>query len=378
MRRFVIALSLGAFGLAACASAGKQTTGTGGTSADGSLAIGGSSAVGGSFATGGAGDSADATGSGGSAGAGGAAGDAAISSRDSGLVSVCRPAPPCPSGWYQYSDTACSPPSIGSGPGCGPNGDGLCYQPCNSSADCSDPGFPNCTGIPVFAGSDVGQTKYVCTSGTQVPACPSNSDASPDAPSGGAGGNDVAGSGGRGGTGGNAGGTGFGGQVGAGGSGSGGTGGGITKGTPCSSSADCGNLPTLTCRAPGEFLGCGNCIPGTSTCTNDGDCVLDAGTTTGKVICDVVPRTSCACEPAPKKCVSGCRSDTDCAAGEGCNSLRCEKTCVPGDGTCATDFSCDSSGFCARNSCTSDAQCSVACVKGYCYDSRGQCDYYPM
>jgi hypothetical protein len=377
MRRLVTALSLGAFGLAACASAGKQTDGSGGT------------------------------GSGGSAGAGGATGDAAGSGGDSGLASVCRLAPPCPSGWYQYTDTVCSPPSIGSGPGCGPNGDGLCYQPCKSSADCGDPAFPNCTSLYVFAGSDVGQAKYVCTSGTQVLACPTNSDASfggaggvaigtgggtgglSEGTGGGAGGLSEGTGGGAGGlsegTGGGAGGLpegtggGAGGALGgAGGSGSGGAGGGVTKGTPCSSIADCGNLSTMTCRAPGEFLGCGNCIPGTSTCANDSDCVPDAGTTTAKMICDVVPRTSCSCEPAPRKCVSGCRSAADCAVGEGCNSLRCERTCVPGDGTCATDFSCNTSGFCARNSCTSDAQCSVACVKGYCYDSRGQCDYYPM
>ncbi len=242
MLRIVTALSLGAFGLAACASAGKQTAGTGGASAGGSLSTGGNGAVGGSSTTGGAGGAADATGSGGSAGAGGATGDAAGSGGDSGLASVCRLAPPCPSGWYQYTDTVCSPPSIGSGPGCSPNGDGLCYQPCASSADCSDPGFPNCTSLYLFAGSDVGQAKYVCTSGTQVLACPTNLDAS----FGGAGGNTGAGGvavgtgGGAGGlpegTGGGAGGS----PGGAGSSGSGGAGGGVTKGTPCSSSADCG------------------------------------------------------------------------------------------------------------------------------------------
>jgi hypothetical protein len=89
-------------------------------------------------------------------------------------ASTCRLAPPCPSGWYQYSDTLCPSPGIGSGPGCRPNGDGLCYQPCKSSTDCNDPTFPNCTALWIFNYSDSGLPKYVCTSDTPVPACTSD------------------------------------------------------------------------------------------------------------------------------------------------------------------------------------------------------------
>jgi hypothetical protein len=112
-------------------------------------------------------------GAGGVAGAGGAATDPG-GNGGNGLTSTCRFAPPCPTGWYQYSDTVCSSPGLYSGPRCSPNGDGLCYQPCKSSADCSDPTFPNCTAIWVFGSSDAGSPKYVCTSAAQVPACASN------------------------------------------------------------------------------------------------------------------------------------------------------------------------------------------------------------
>ena len=133
----------------------------------------------------GAGGSGPPIGTGGVAGAGRAPTDPA---------SVCRLAPPCPSGWYQYSDTVCSPPSIGSGTGCASNGDSLCYQPCESGADCTDPLFPHCTALTVFDGSDVGRPKYVCTSAAPVPACASSLGGS-----GGTGGAPVA-SGGTGGT----------------------------------------------------------------------------------------------------------------------------------------------------------------------------------
>lgn len=86
---------------------------------------------------------------------------------------TCRPGPPCPTGWYHYVDSICSPPGPDGGPDCGPNGDGLCYQPCTSPADCTDHRTPNCTALTVFNGSDVGQSKMVCTSTGTIPACTS-------------------------------------------------------------------------------------------------------------------------------------------------------------------------------------------------------------
>jgi hypothetical protein len=189
-------------------------------------------------------------------------------------------------------------------------------------------------------------------------------------------------SGGRGGAGAGGGGvTGSGGAAGTGGAsgGRGGAGGGMPlPGTPCSTNQDCGPGFTLTCRAPGEFLGCGTCRQGSGNCGSDTDCAADAGTTGGKLICEPAPSSSCFC-PNPSICQAGCRAKSDCPSNQGCNRLHhCQNTCVPGDGTCPVDFSCGADGFCAQTSCTTDAECSGACVKGLCYSSRGSCAYTPL
>jgi hypothetical protein len=171
---------------------------------------------------------------------------------------------------------------------------------------------------------------------------------------------------------------GHGGSAGGGTTGGGGGGGGTpVPGTPCSSNQDCGIGFVLTCRAPGEFLGCGTCQPGQSTCSIDTDCAADGGTSGGKLICDPGPNTSCFC-PGTLICLAGCRAKSDCPSSQGCNHLhRCQNSCVPGDGSCPVDFSCGTDGFCWRTSCTSDAECSGACVKGSCYSTRGSCAYLP-
>jgi hypothetical protein len=141
-----LALIFGISVLVTCAGPDSDTGGSGGTSAGGSPATGGT-AAGGASAMGGRGGTT--------------------------TVPLCRPAAPCPSGWYRYSDTVCSPPSLGSGPGCGSNGDGLCYEPCDPATGCSDARFPVCGAIIVFYGSDAGRQKNVCVSKEPVPACPS-------------------------------------------------------------------------------------------------------------------------------------------------------------------------------------------------------------
>jgi hypothetical protein len=194
MARLQAASLLGACFLASCSDGGKKASEIGTPS------------------TGGAGGMGDGGGAGGSS-----------STADGGTGSVCRPTPPCPSGWFHYSDTVCSPPYLGSGPGCRPEGDGLCYQTCNTSSDCTDPLFPNCTGLTVFDGSDQGRTKYVCTSSVAVPACATN-DPAPGEAGGNTGGAGVGGTtGAPGGAGGGTGGAGDGGATGAlGGAGGGG------------------------------------------------------------------------------------------------------------------------------------------------------------
>jgi len=66
---------------------------------------------------------------------------------------VCRPSPPCPSGWFVYTDSRCPYPP-GSLPGCTKLGDGLCYKSCASDSDCADSRFPYCGSLTYWGGSD--------------------------------------------------------------------------------------------------------------------------------------------------------------------------------------------------------------------------------
>jgi len=149
-----------------------------------------------------------------------------------------------------------------------------------------------------------------------------------------------------------------------------------TRGTPCSNDRDCGgNDPFFRCWAPGEFMGCGTCSPDGANCSSDTDCTVAMGSSL-VAICDQAPSTVCYCR-AVKICQAGCRARSDCPPGQGCNlSHQCQTTCGPSeDGTCPVDFSCGADGFCGRTSCTTDAGCSGACVKGACYSTPGSCDY---
>ncbi len=202
--------------------------------------------------------------------------------------------------------------------------------------------------------------------------------------SGGATGGGAAGTGGgAGGKGGGASGggaAGSGGAAGTGGASSRGGAGGQTPvpGTPCSTNQDCGPGFGLTCRAPGESLGCGACRQGQGDCGSDTDCAADAGTSGGKLICDPAPSTSCFCS-STFICVAGCRAKSDCPSNQDCNRRhQCQNSCVPGDGTCPVNFSCGTDGFCGQTSCTTDAECSGACVKGLCYSTRGSCEFLPL
>lgn len=85
---------------------------------------------------------------------------------------VCRPAAPCPTGWYEDSDNSCSPPFSGTPPPCQPQGDGLCYLRCYTDDDCQAVGLSTCGVIYVFGGSDVGRPMSVCDGTKQLPQCP--------------------------------------------------------------------------------------------------------------------------------------------------------------------------------------------------------------
>jgi hypothetical protein len=91
--------------------------------------------------------------------------DPAAPSGDAGVCAdptASSPPPPCMDGWYEYSDSICSPPIIGPSSQCSSNGDHLCHQPCGVDKDCLDPCFPKCQTITVFHGSDVGSQMNVC------------------------------------------------------------------------------------------------------------------------------------------------------------------------------------------------------------------------
>jgi hypothetical protein len=75
---------------------------------------------------------------------------------------VTRPDPnensyDCPTDWYKYDDTACGfPPSSG----CTRFGDGRCYKPCETDADCCD---LRCDTIPIYNGSDASSMRvHLC------------------------------------------------------------------------------------------------------------------------------------------------------------------------------------------------------------------------
>jgi hypothetical protein len=63
----------------------------------------------------------------------------------------------CPAGWYRYNDRACGPPPA---QGCAQFGDGRCYKPCETDADCCD---LRCDTIPIYGGSDAsGMSVHLC------------------------------------------------------------------------------------------------------------------------------------------------------------------------------------------------------------------------
>lgn len=140
-----------------------------------------------------------------------------------------------------------------------------------------------------------------------------------------------------------------------------------TSNGDCWSQSDCGG--GQQCASPGQkrVVCSGTCHMG-QECEHDSSCRSDGAV---PLICQDDP-CSCPSVGLPT-CIPGCSSDADCAAGNVCNNIhRCDNpVCGPG-GACPVDFTCNS-GFCARNACVSDSECSNACVKGLCYDRPGQC-----
>ena len=171
------------------------------------------------------------------------------------------------------------------------------------------------------------------------------------------------------------------GSAGGAGGGAGGAGGANGAGglvVSCHADVDCHMLQEFfdVCLAPDASVGCGLCQAVTDACAADADCAPDGGVMPATQICDFAPSTSCYCHPT-KICQPGCRTSADCPVGQACNpDYRCQTTCAPG--SCPADFSCGADDFCHRDTCTSDAECSAACVKGACYDRPGSCTNLPL
>lgn len=139
-------------------------------------------------------------------------------------------------------------------------------------------------------------------------------------------------------------------------------------GGPCWASIDC--ALDGTCAAPGQQICGGGCAGGSPACQVDSDCAALDAAVQGPLICDPV---QCSCG-AHKQCQFGCGGNTDCDLGDTCGSdHRCTPTsCGPTTGSCPVDFAC-AAGFCGRKTCTTDTECSNACVLGHCYSSPGTC-----
>ena len=86
---------------------------------------------------------------------------------------ACNPAPTCPAGWILNASNICTCTLGGVCTYCHDLGDGLCYQPCSTNADCTDARFPVCGSVEVGDGSDTSRRKAVCRAANQAPVCPS-------------------------------------------------------------------------------------------------------------------------------------------------------------------------------------------------------------
>jgi len=101
---------------------------------------------------------------GGNGGSGGARGSSGT---------ICRPRPPCPTGWFENNDMTCPyhpsnpPPCSGSS-----ESDGLCYRRCTTDSDCTDAIFSVCGSILLFEGTDYLHSVGVCKGVESIAGCP--------------------------------------------------------------------------------------------------------------------------------------------------------------------------------------------------------------
>jgi hypothetical protein len=117
---------------------------------------------------------------------------------------------------------------------------------------------------------------------------------------------------------------------------------------------------------------CPVCYTPPTICAADGECASNGPTS-------ICAAPGCTCNNV-KTCVNGCAKDSECPAGNSCGTdHRCTASpCGAGAPACPTDFVCGTGQTCQRRSCTSDAECSAACVIGKCFDRPGVCRSPPV
>ena len=140
-------------------------------------------------------------------------------------------------------------------------------------------------------------------------------------------------------------------------------------GGPCDTYKEC---PTpAVCLPPGGFYGCGYCPPPMSACSTDSTC-------TPGYVCESFQCNVDSCQSG-QDCVRGCTSDADCSIGQGCGvDHHCVATPCTSDAECPPNFACDGIA-CQRKTCSSDTDCTGACVSysparsSTCWSGPGTC-----
>lgn len=133
----------------------------------------------------------------------------------------------------------------------------------------------------------------------------------------------------------------------------------------CKFDSDCSGCSGgfTACRTATSGKVCG--LPSTTGCKSDSECGAGQRCEAGK------------CEAIPEK--TGCTSNQDCQQGERCNNGTCESN----DQTCTTKADCDNGKICLEGSCrqppnqvcetSNDCARGERCVRGKCQDANAPC-----